>query len=130
MKPRGDAPRERIPGPVMPSVAIWLAMLVPPAAALAHVAAGYPIEHTACATQTLVGFHALTVVLLLLTAASGIAARREWVRRGSKTPGDSPPPDGTRRFMALIGMLGAILFAFVILIQWLPVTMLPPCVRT
>jgi hypothetical protein len=111
-------------------VPIWLALLTPPAVALLHIAIGYPVEHTSCATQSLVQFHVLTVVLLFLAVGAGLIARREWIRHGSASPGQRPPPQGTRRLMALLGMIGAVLFAFIIIVQWLPVTMLPPCVRT
>lgn len=127
---RGDSPADRIPGSPRPSIPIWLGLLTPPAAALTHITVGYPVEHTSCATQTLVQFHLLTVVLLVVTAGAGLIARREWARYGSAVPGDGPPPHGTRRLMSLLGMIGAAAFAFIIIVQWLPVTMLPPCIRT
>jgi hypothetical protein len=127
---RGDSPQDRVPGSPLPVIPIWLGMMIPPAAALTHVGLGYAVEHTACATQSLISFHVLTVTLLLLTIAAGAVSRREWRRNGASNPGAGPPPHGTRRLMSLIGMLGAVLFSFIILAQWFPVTMLGPCVRT
>jgi hypothetical protein len=130
VSPRGDSPGQRIPGSPWPSVPIWLGLIVPPLAALTHVALGYAVEHTSCAIQSLVPFHALTALLLAAVAAAGFVSLREWRRNGSATPGEGPPPHGTRRLMALMGMVGSALFAFIIIMQWLPATMLPPCVRT
>jgi hypothetical protein len=130
MMPRGDSPEQRLPGSPWPVVPIWLGLLVPPFAALTHVALGYPVEHTACALQSLLPFHLLTAILLGLVIICGIVSLREWRRNGATVPGEGPPPHGTRRLMALMGLLGAALFAFIIVVQWLPVTMLPPCVRT
>ena len=130
MKARGDSPHDRIPGSARRSVPIWLGLMAPPIAALLHVVAGYPIEHSACAMHTLVPFHVFTVCLLAVVGVAGLASRKEWRRRGSENPGDGPPPDGARRLMALMGVLGAVLFAFIIVVQWLPTTLLPPCVRT
>ena len=130
MKRGGDSPRDRVPPPSRPALTLLFAMLAPPSMALAQVAVGYPLEHTACATQSLLQIHVLTVVLLAVTGIAGWVARHEWIRLGSEVPGEGPPPHGTRRLMALSGMIGAVTFAFVIVVQWLPVTMLPPCIRT
>ncbi len=130
MTQRSDSPADRIPESPRPSIPIWFGLLAPPSAALTHITLGYPVEHTSCATQTIVQFHILTLALLAITAVSGWIAHREWVRFGSEVPGQGPPPHGSRRLMALLGMIGAVLFAFIIIVQWLPVTMLPPCIRT
>jgi hypothetical protein len=127
---RGDSPADRIPGSPRPSIPIWLGLIGPPSAALTHITLGYPVEHTSCATQTLFQFHVLTAVLLAVTAGAGWIARREWHKHGSTVPGEGPPPHGPRRLMALLGMVGAVAFGFIIIVQWLPVTMLPPCIRT
>jgi len=127
---RGDSPQDRMPPPSRPALVQLFAMLAPPTMALTQVALGYPLEHTSCATQSLLQIHLLTVVMLAITAAAGWVAHRHWVSLGSEIPREGSPPHGPRRLMALIGMIGAVAFGFIIIVQWLPVTMLPPCIRT
>ena len=127
---RSDNPHDRVPGSPWPAVPIWLATLTPPSMALMQILLGYPLEHTLCATQSLLQVHVLSAVLLGLTVVAGLVSRREWRRYGAEAPGQGPPPHGTRRLMALLGMTGSVLFALVIVVQWLPVVMLPPCIRT
>jgi hypothetical protein len=127
---RGDSPQDRMPPPSRPALVLLFAMLAPPMMALTQITLGYPLEHTSCATQSLLQFHILTVVMLAVTAVAGGIAHRHWVRLGSEIPREGSPPHGPRRLMALIGMIGAVAFGFFIIVQWLPVTMLPPCIRT
>ena len=130
MKERSDDPRSRVPESPKPAIPIWLALLMPPLAALLHLQLSYPIEHTACSTGSIVQLHGLSVGALLVDATAGWLAHREWVRNGSANPGQLPGPQGSRRLMALLGMLGAGVFALFILAQWFPTFVLPPCIRT
>ena len=127
---RSDNPLDRISGSPWPTVPLWFAMLAPPAMALTHVLLGYPLEHTSCATQSLAQVHILTVILLSIIAVAGFIARREWLKYGAENPGQTPAPVGTRRFMALIAMIGSVLFFCIVLVQWIPTAFLPPCIRT
>jgi hypothetical protein len=62
--------------------------------------------------------------------AAAVIARREWVRLGSDDPAQLPGPLGTRRLMALLGMIGSGIFGLFILAQWFPTFILSTCVRT
>jgi len=130
VSPRSDNPVDRIPGPLRPSLPLWLGLLVPPSAALAHITFGYPLEHTACATGSVLSLHLLTLGLLVIDLLAGWIAHGQWVKLGSTIPQDSPAPFGSRRLMALSGMVSAAAFALFIVAQWFPLTMLPPCIRT
>lgn len=127
---RSDDPQDRVPSRPWPVVPIWFAALAPPIAALTHLQFSFVLEHTACATQTKIQMHVLTIVLLGVVVWAGLVARREWIREGSDDPGQLPGPVGTRRLMALLGMIGAFIFGLFIIAQWFPNFLLGTCVRT
>ena len=130
VKKRSDDPLDRIPEKVRPLVPIWFAFLAPPIAAITHLQLSYVFEHTACSTRSMVQIHAATVILLAIDLIAGWMAHRQWVRLGGEPPGQLPGPVGSRRHMALEGMIGAGIFGLFILAQWFPNFVLGPCVRT
>jgi hypothetical protein len=130
VKARSDDPADRIPEKPWPVVPIWFACLAPPVAAILHLQASYVLEHVACSTQSRIGLHVVSLLLLGLVGWSGFVARRQWVKLGSANPENHPGPVGTRRLMALFGMIGALIFSLFILAQWFPAFVLGPCIRT
>ena len=127
---RSDDPQDRLPPSPRPVVAIWFATLAPPIAAILHLQFSFVLEHTACATQSKLQIHLLTALLIAIVLWAGLVARREWIREGSDDPDQLPGPVGTRRLMALLGMIGAFIFGLFILAQWFPTFVLGTCVRT
>ena len=130
MKPRSDEPLDRVPESIWPSVPIWFANLAPPIAALAHLQFSFVLEHTACATGSKIGIHVITAVLLAIVIWAGLLARRKWLELGADDPKQLPGPPGSRRLMALFGMIGAFIFGLFIIAQWFPNLVLGTCVRT
>ena len=130
VKPRSDDPVDRLPGRIRPQVPIWFASLAPPIAALAHLQFSFIFEHTACSTKTKVQMHVLTLVLLAVVVWAGLLAHRKWVEFGSEEPKQLPGPLGSRRLMALFGIIGAFIFGLFILAQWFPNFVLGACERT
>jgi hypothetical protein len=130
MIPRSDNPSDRVPGSPLPELPIWFATLAPPIAALSHLQFLYIVEHAACATQNKIGLHLVSIFFIALDIAGGLVARREWLKLGADDPGQLPAPLGTRRLMALIGMIGALIFGLFILAQWFPNFVLGACERT
>jgi uncharacterized membrane protein HdeD (DUF308 family) len=102
-------------------IPIWFAALAPPIAAITHLQFSYILEHTACATRSTFQIHILTVLLIAIVVCAGVVAQREWVREKSR---------GTRRLMAVMGMIGAFIFGLFIIAQWFPTFVLGTCVRT
>jgi hypothetical protein len=127
---RSDDPVDRIPGSVWPQVPIWFANLAPPIAALAHLQFSFILEHTACATRSKIQIHIITFILMAVVVWAGLLAHRKWVAYGSDPPKDHPGPLGSRRLLALLGMIGAFIFGLFILAQWFPNWVLGTCVRT
>ena len=130
MRARSDNPLDRVPGRIWSEVPIWFGALGAPIAALAHLQFSYVLEHTACATRSKLGTHLITFVLLSIVIAAGIVAHREWVKLGSEEPSQYPGPLGSRRFLALLGMIDTLIFGLFILAQWFPNFVLGTCVRT
>jgi hypothetical protein len=130
MKPRSDDPMDRVPGSPSREIPIWFANLAPPVAALAHLQFSFVLEHPACSTQSKIGIHIITIVLLAIVIWAGLVARSEWRQLGADGPKQLPGPLGSRRLMALFGMIGAFIFGLFILAQWFPNLVLGPCVRT
>jgi hypothetical protein len=130
MNTRNDDPTGRVPASIWPSVPIWFANLAPPIAALAHLQFSFVLEHTACATGSKIGIHIITFILMAVVVWAAIVAHRHWVILGSDDPKQHPGPLGSRRLLALFGMIGAGIFGLFILAQWLPNFVLGTCVRT
>jgi hypothetical protein len=130
MKPRSDDPVDRIPESPRPYIPIWFATLGSPIAAISHLQFVYILHHVACSTGTKWEMHAVSLFLLAVNVFAGLVARREWIKWGSEPPGQFGAPLGTRRLMALFGMIGAFIFGLFILAQWFPIFVLPECVRT
>ena len=130
MTARSDDPLDRVPESPKPAVAIWFCLIAPPLMALLHLQIIYPLDHVACSTGTKLLIHGYTILSLIVVAIGGWIGRREWIRLGSRNPQKGPGPEGTLRLMALMGMIGALLFALFIVAQWFPTVMLSPCIRT
>ncbi|MFN2603114.1 MAG: hypothetical protein ABR582_10210 [Gemmatimonadaceae bacterium] len=111
-------------------VPLWLGFLVPPSMALGNVEFGYVLNHIACDMQTRVYLHIFMFCTLAITLFAGWLAWREWVVFGRVDPGEISGPLGSRRFMALVGWVGALTGAWLIISQWFPVFVLGPCIRT
>lgn len=130
MRKRSDDPLDRVPGRVGPDVPIWFALLAPPIAGLAHLSFSFILENTACVGGSKLQLHVVSVVLMAVVVWAGLVARRKWQEYGSSAPKQLPGPLGSRRLMALLGMIGAFVFGLIILAQWFPNVVLGPCVRT
>jgi hypothetical protein len=74
--------------------------------------------------------HAVSILLLAVNIIAGLVARSEWIKLGSEDPAQLPGPIGSRRLLALLGMIGAFIFGLFILAQWFPNFVLGECVRT
>ncbi len=114
-----------------PSVfALGVGFLLPPTMGLFGVMFGFAFGHVACETGSKLPVHIFMLVCLALALLGGFLSWREWNSLGQETPGEGRGPLGTRRFMALSGLIGAGISAYIILAQWFPTFVLAPCMRT
>jgi hypothetical protein len=77
---------------------------------------------------TAVAVHLVALASVLLAAAAGVAAWRQWRPAGhGADPGDEGGPAGRTRTLATIGVSVSALSALVIVSQWLPQIFLDGC---
>jgi hypothetical protein len=98
--------------------------------ALLNLAFGFVLGHIACEKGTKIGVHLFMFASLVVVLLAGLLAWRGWSSLGEDDPGELSGPVGTRRLLALVGIVSAALSALVILAQWYPAFVLPPCMRT
>jgi hypothetical protein len=119
--PRTDVPDARL------IRALWIGVLLPPAAFLLNLEVAYALVPTACRTGNVLLVHLVHLVCLGLAVFGGLTALRYWRRSGSTWPDGEASLLGRTRFMSGLGMLLAIQFVLVILAQWIPSFILDPC---
>ena len=90
-----------------------------PVAWLAQMSIAYPIAQLACrpgpGDHNLVSLHIVSVVALLFAFGGAVMLRR------------TPASNGRARFMSRLGILGCVLFAFIVVAVWMPVFFLHDC---
>jgi hypothetical protein len=103
---------------------LWACWMAGPIAWFAHMVAVYALADWACQGRGLLSLHLATAAGFLVAALGG---RGCWARR-RRVPRESADPREVReRFMATQGLLAALLFSSIILVQWITVFVLDPC---
>jgi hypothetical protein len=108
----------------------WFGLVAPPAAWLLNLEFGYSLAHAACHGSGMLPVHAATVAALGLCAIGAAAAFITWRRSGSDWPRDVAGALDRSRLLSTLGLGGALIFALIIVAQWIPTFMLEPCWRT
>jgi hypothetical protein len=108
-------------------LALWAGVLLAPAAWLLNLQVGYALVPRQCASNNTLPGHLVHAVCLLLALSGALVAWRAWQEAGRDWPGDQGGPEGRTRFMAAVGVLTSLLFALVIVAQWLPAFFLSSC---
>lgn len=106
---------------------LWVAVLAGPLAWMLGLNAEYSLVAVACAKQSLVSLHLVSLATLLMSVGGGLLAWREWQRAGAELPGEEGGTIPRSRFMAAVGLLGSGYFSLVILAQWIANLFLNPC---
>jgi nicotinamide riboside transporter PnuC len=107
--------------------ALWFAVLAGPLAWMLGLNAEYSLVRVACAKDSMLYLHAVSLLTLLLALAGGWVAWREWKRSGGEWPGEEGGTIPRSRFMAALGLLASALFSLTILAQWVASFFLNPC---
>jgi len=111
----------------------WLALLVVPSFALLYQTLAYAAVPHACAMQTSLVVHALSLAALLGCLAPTLLAAYEWHRLradavASQTPDDDAAlPVVRQRFLAVAATGVGALFTLVVAAQWFAAWVLSPC---
>lgn len=107
--------------------ALWAGVLLGPAASLAALELGYVLVERACASGQTAPVHLSFLGCLMVTLLGGGLAWREWRRWGSRLASEEGGREGRSRFLALLGVVSAPLFALSIVAQWTATLFLHPC---
>jgi hypothetical protein len=107
--------------------ALWAGVLLGPVMSLVALEVGYVLADRACATGRMLPVHLTFVASLLVSLAGGALAWREWRVWGTTPARDEGGPAGRSRFLALLGLLAAPLFALTILALWSAAFFYHPC---
>lgn len=110
------------------SARLWLALATPPLVWFSAQNAGYFLVAWACARLN--GewvLHAIAAASVALCVAAGLLSLTLLRDVGARGEDDRDDRIQRVRFLARIGVAGAIIFTLIILVQWIAVAMLDPC---
>lgn len=107
--------------------ALWFAVLAGPLAWMLGLNAEYGLVRVACAKQSMLYLHAVSLLTLLLALSGGWVAWREWNRTGRQGPGEDGGTLPRSRMMVVMGLMASALFALAILTQWTASLFFNPC---
>lgn len=108
---------------------IWLLIVLPAFFCAAAMEINYSLVRQACAAQRNVMLYAVTIVGLLLTVSVGLIAHAIWRREGAEWPSERADAATTTRFIAMLGMLGSVIFFLVTFAQGIATLYYDPCQR-
>jgi hypothetical protein len=107
---------------------LWFGVLTGPTAMLLHLQSIYSLVHHVCASGGYAAIRMVSVLLLLIVAASGIGA---FLTLGQlrTVPSNVRTENSVmaERFMATLGIMTSALFVLVILAQAIPTFLVSPC---
>ena len=106
---------------------LWFAVLAGPLAWMLGLNAEYGLVRVACAKDSSLSLHLVSLATLLLALAGGWVAWREWSRAGREEPGEAGGVIPRTRMMAVLGLMASALFALAIVLQWTASLFFHPC---
>jgi len=113
----------REPAPVLQ----WVGFFLAPAAFFTHLQVRYVLVPWACATNGQVWIHVVDVLALALALLGALAAWRTWQRAGREEPSEAGGAIPRTRMMGVMGVGTSLMFALVLLGQWVTNFFLTAC---
>ena len=107
--------------------ALWIGLLLAPAAFLLNLELAYAVVPKACSSASQLPMHLVHLICFALALLGVVTAWRMWRAGGEIWPGGAGGRVARSRFMAGVGLLTSLLFALVIVAQWIPSFVLGPC---
>lgn len=106
---------------------IWLLVVLPAFFCAAAMQINFVLVRQACSAQRNVMLYVVTIVGLALTVAVALIAYAIWRDEGAEWPGEEADSATTTRFIAVLGMLGSVIFFLVTLAQGIATVYYDPC---
>jgi hypothetical protein len=102
-------------------------IVVPALITAAHQEANFVLVRQACAAQRNVMLYGVTLVALVLLALLALSAYMTWSAEGARWPGEAADITTRTRFVAMVGLLGSVIFFLVTLAQGIATIYYDPC---
>ncbi len=109
------------------NTALWAGVLTGPIAWMISFGANWVLVPWACTLGWMPALYIVTVIALVIVAASGLLAWREWRQTGEEPPGEGGNPIARARAMAIGGVALSAMFFLTILVQAIPNVVLAGC---
>ncbi len=107
--------------------ALWTGVLAGPIVWLLSFEANFALAPWACTFDAKLALYIVSVIALVLAAASGLLSWRQWKELGQEWPGEGGGAVPRGRIMAIGGVLLSAMFFLVILAQSIPEIILGAC---
>ena len=106
---------------------IWLLIVAPAFVTAAAHETNYVLVRQACSAQRNVGLYVVMIVALVLIALVALTSYMTWRHAGAEWPGETADAATTTRFIAMLGMLGSVIFFLVTFAQAIATVYYDPC---
>ena len=108
---------------------LWAGVLTAPLAFLLHLEVNYALVTQLCQSEHKLVLQLVTVLFVLVSAAGGLIAWRNWEAAGREWPGEEATVSERSRFMAVVGLLVSALVVLALVWQLVPQFIFDPCQR-
>ena len=105
----------------------WMLMILPAVITAAQHEALFVLVRQACAAQRHVMLYGVSIAALLLIALVALIAYLTWREEGAQWPSDAADVATRTRFIAMVGLLGSVIFFLVALAQAIATVYYDPC---
>jgi hypothetical protein len=113
------------PGPA--PRAPWVGVFLAPAAVFSHLQVRYVLVPWACATNGSLWIHVVDVLAIAVALLGAFVAWRTWQRAGRDDPSEAGGAVPRTRMLAVTGVGASLMFALVLLAQWMTSFFFSPC---
>ena len=108
---------------------LWLGLLTAPLVFLLHLEINYALVTQLCQSEHKVAMYLVTLAAVLVSAAGGLVAWRNWQEVGRKLPGEGGSIIEPSRLMSALGVFISLLFIIILVAQLIPQFIFDPCHR-
>ncbi|HYJ47761.1 MAG TPA: hypothetical protein VEV81_14185 [Pyrinomonadaceae bacterium] len=108
---------------------LWLGLLTAPLVFLLHLEVNYALATQLCQSTHKIAMPLVTLAAVLVSAAGGALAWRNWQETGRKLPGEASGIIEPGRLLSAVGVFISLLFILILVAQLIPQFIFDPCQR-